>query len=463
MAAASGSEEVEGSQSIGGQAMPFDSGAARLRSGRTVVVCRIHFVENLPMTIHPMISALRRHKASVVLIALQIALTLAIVCNAMFIIGQRVQRVNRPTGLNEQDLFLVSQQWVNAPIGDDPGSIQKLDAMEREDLATLRALPDVESVTPTNSLPLLEHGWDGVVSLKPDAGTSDSMTHDTYYFGDENFVHTLGLRLVAGRDFNAGDVTISTGASRARSSIVIVSKALADKLFPKGDALGKVVYLDGNATPVTIIGEVDRLQSPYTGNFANNFVWNTVIEPVRTIGSDYAVRAKPGRLQAAMREVAPALYQANPMRVLDDDSVKSFADIRSAAYRADKGMAALMSVICVILLGVTAAGIVGLTSFWVGQRSHQIGIRRALGARKVDILRYFQMENLFIVSIGVVMGMVLAIGLNLLLMTHYEMDRMPMFYVFIGVAVVLLLGQCAVFVPARQASNVPPVVATRSA
>ncbi|MGN6382130.1 MAG: ABC transporter permease, partial [Dyella sp.] len=83
------------------------------------------------MKLHPMIAALRRHKAGVVLIALQIALTLAIVCNAVFIIGERVARVNRPTGLDENNLFLVTQQWVGAPSGDDPASVDKLDNMQQ--------------------------------------------------------------------------------------------------------------------------------------------------------------------------------------------------------------------------------------------------------------------------------------------------------------------------------------------
>jgi putative ABC transport system permease protein len=150
------------------------------------------------------------------------------------------------------------------------------------------------------------------------------------------------------------------------------------------------------------------------------------------------------------------------MRVLDDQSVKSFADVRAEAYRADVGMAVLMGVVCLILIGVTAAGIVGLTSFWVGQRQRQIGVRRALGARKVDILHYFQTENLVIAGAGAVIGVLLAIGLNLWLMHHYEMDRLPVLYVIVGVVAVLTLGQAAVFAPARRASNVPPVVATRS-
>ena len=125
-------------------------------------------------------------------------------------------------------------------------------------------------------------------------------------------------------------------------------------------------------------------------------------------------------------------------------------------------MAILMGVICLILLAVTGAGIVGLTSFWVGQRHKQIGVRRALGARKLDILRYFQTENLMIAGGGAFVGIALAIGLNLWLMSRFEMDRIPVLYVLFGVGVVLLLGQLAVFAPARRAANVPPVVATRS-
>jgi putative ABC transport system permease protein len=419
------------------------------------------------MTLHPMISALRRHKAGVVLIALQIALTLAIVCNAVFIIGQRIERVNRPTGLDENNLFLVSQQWVGAPSGDDPGSVDKLDSLQQADLAALRSLPDVASVAPINSLPLLNSSWNGAVDLKPGDTRQGSFngTRTTYYFTDEQALSTLGLRLVAGRNFTVADVRHQGFRDQSEPPIVILTKALGDKLFPKRDALGKVIYLNGSSTPSTIVGLVERMQVPGTGSWTNAFVWNATLAPVRLDANfaRYAIRAKPGRLEAAMHAVTPALYKTNPLRVLDDDSVRSFALIRGEAYRADVGMAILMGVVCLILLAVTAAGIVGLTSFWVGQRHRQIGVRRALGARKVDILHYFQLENLVIASAGAVIGLLLAVGLNLLLMHHFEMDRLPVLYVLTGIVMVLALGQGAVFVPARRASNVPPVVATRAA
>jgi putative ABC transport system permease protein len=115
-----------------------------------------------------------------------------------------------------------------------------------------------------------------------------------------------------------------------------------------------------------------------------------------------------------------------------------------------------------VLLAITAAGIVGLTSFWVGQRRKQIGVRRALGATQRDILSYFMTENLLIGIAGVVVGALLAVGMNLWLVTQFEMARLSLLYVAAGVVALLLLGQGAVLAPAMRAARVPPVEATRS-
>ena len=419
------------------------------------------------MSVHPILAALRRHKAGVTLITLQIALTLAIVCNAVFIISQRVERIQRPSGLDESNLFLVTQSWVGAPTGDDAASIDKLDAMQRSDVATLRSLPDVQSAIAINTLPLINSTWSGGIGLKP--GQQSSTAHAAFYFGDEQMISTLGLRLIAGRNFTAADVTHMGFRGHNRPAMVIVTQALADKLFPQGDAVGKTIYIDRD-TPSTIIGVIARMQVPSVESWANSWFLNSVLIPTRLDAgfARYAVRAKPGRLQAAMREAPKALFAANPMRVLDtggtyeDSDVHSYSDIRAHAYRADVGMAILMGVICLILLAVTGAGIVGLTSFWVGQRHKQIGIRRALGATRRDILRYFQTENLMIAGAGVVLGAILAVGLNLWMMQQFAMNRMSLLYVLIGVIALLVLGQLAVLAPALRAAAVPPVEATRS-
>jgi putative ABC transport system permease protein len=419
------------------------------------------------MKLHPILAALKKHKAGVTLITLQIALTLAIVCNAVFIIGQRIDRINRPSGIDESNLFMITQSWVGAPSGDDEGSVEKLDSMQRTDVATLRNLPDVESAIAINTLPLVNSTWSGGIGLKPNQQNSTAQA--AFYFGTDQMIPALGLKLVAGRNFTPADVNHMGFRGHNRPPIVIVTKALADKLFPKGNALGKTIYVDRD-TPSTIIGIIARMQVPSPNSWANDWFWNSVLIPTRLDAgfARYAVRAKPGRLQAAMQEAPKALFASNPMRVIetgtdfDETSVHSFADIRAHAYRADRGMAILMGVICLILLCVTAAGIVGLTSFWVGQRRKQIGIRRALGATRSDILRYFQSENLLIAGAGVVLGAILAVGLNLWMMRQFQMDRMPVLYVLTGMLLLLALGQGAVFAPARRASNVSPVEATRS-
>ncbi|MBS0557165.1 MAG: ABC transporter permease [Proteobacteria bacterium] len=416
------------------------------------------------MTLHPMLAALRRHKAGVVLIALQIALTLAIVCNAIFIIGSRIERIQRPSGLDEQNLFMVSQQFVGAPTGDDEATTDKLDSLQLADLSTLRNLPDVQSATPINSLPLANSTWSGGASIKPDE--KNEAARVVYFFGGKDLLKTLGVRLVSGRDFTDAEIGHRAFRAANKPTVAIISQALADKLYPAHDALGKAIYFDGGTSPTTIIGIVERLQASTVDSWANAFAWNTALIPTRLDAgyARYAVRAKPGRMDEAMKAATAALYKANPMRVFffDGKGARGFDEIRANAYRADRGMAILMSMICLILLAVTGAGIVGLTSFWVGQRHKQIGVRRALGARKRDILRYFQTENLMIAGGGALAGIALAVGLNLWLMHRFEMDRIPVWYVLLGVGVVLLLGQLAVFAPAHRASNVPPVVATRS-
>jgi putative ABC transport system permease protein len=417
------------------------------------------------MTLHPIISALRKHKAGVVLIALQIALTLAIVCNAIFIIGQRVHTMSQPTGLDESDLFIASQLWVGVPTSDSPADVARLDALQKEDLAALRKMPDVVSVTPTNSLPLFSSSWTGSAGIKPGNGEYDGFSKGTallaYYFTDEQALSTLGVKLVEGRFFRADEVINIGSQEPRRPDVIVITAALAKQLFPGESALGKPLYLDGGTAPIRVIGIVDRLQAPSS---VRRYAWNSALIPARLDSrfSRYVIRVRLGRLAAAMKAVPGVLYGVNPMRVLDDENIQSFSQIRSRAYESDMGMAGVMAFVCLILLGVTAAGIVGLTSFWVSQRNRQIGVRRALGARRIDILRYFQMENLVIASSGAMLGIVMAVTLNFVLMRFFDMDRLPMAWVWIAVGVVLVLSQAAVYVPARRASRISPLAATRA-
>jgi putative ABC transport system permease protein len=411
----------------------------------------------MSIQIKPILVALRRHKAGTLLIALQIALTLAIVCNALFIIHQRLANLSERSGVDEANVFVIQNQWAA------DWTTQQIDAQVRADLLALRQLPSVRDAAPSTGYPLQGGGWDNFVTMTPDQvkPTTDSAV----YMGDEHLLDTLGLRLIAGRNFRPSEVLVMGTQQVVIPPVVIVSKALADRLFPDGSALGKSFYAM-SATPSTIVGIVDRLHRQGVSQFDKAHAGQSLIWPARpddARGIFYIVRAKPGQLTAAMREAPKALYAQSRMRILDPkDGIRDYAQIRHRVFDSDRGMAILMGIISAVLLAITAAGIVGLTSFWVGQRRKQIGVRRALGATRHDILNYFLTENLMIGLGGVIVGAVLAIGVNLWMVTRFEMDRISVAYLGIGVAVLLLLGQGAVLAPALRASRVSPVEATRS-
>ncbi|KQX97115.1 peptide ABC transporter permease [Rhodanobacter sp. Root480] len=409
------------------------------------------------MQIKPILAAMRHHKAGTVLIALQIALTLAIVCNALFIIQQRIERMARPSGVDETNLFVIRSDWA------DKSDPQRIDAQMRADLIALRQLGSVQDAAPINSFPLLGSGWDNFIKLQPD---QVKMTTDSaIFFSDEHALATLGTRLIAGRNFTASEAGAQQPRDAMHAAQVIISKDLAHRLYPDGSALGKTIYVTMGRTPSTVIGITDTLQAHMTGSWAGPYAYNAVLVPAQLLNdyTYYLVRARPGQLDAAMRDAPKALFAQSRMRIIDHkDGVMTFAQVRQRAYGPDRGMAILMAIISAVLLAITAAGIVGLTSFWVGQRRKQIGVRRALGATRRDILNYFLTENLLIGIGGVMVGAVLAIGINVWMVSQFEMARLSLAYVAAGVVALLVLGQGAVLAPALRASHVSPVEATRS-
>ncbi len=404
------------------------------------------------MHIRPILSAMRRNKVGAFLIALQMALTLAILCNSLFIIEHRLTMMVRPSGVDEDNVFVLTNQWVGTP--DDLG------ARIAADLAAMRNLPGVVDAYESNSYPLRGGGWSEGVGLTP--RQVHPATHSSLYFADEHALNTLGVKLIAGRNFSPDEIGVREEVSPAYPPVVIITKALADKMFPDGPALGKTIYIEDR--PTTIAGIVEKLQTPWVSNsFGDKFVENSMLQPFRFMASGYhyVVRAQPGQLDTVMKQVQKKLLEINHARVLDE--VMPYADVRAKAYRNDRGLAIILGVVCAALLAVTAFGIVGLTSFWVTQRRRQIGVRRALGATRRAILVYFQTENVIIAAVGAAVGVALAVGLNLWMVTSFEMLRISPVYVLSGAVAVMLLGQFAVLWPALRAASIPPALATRAA
>lgn len=405
------------------------------------------------MEIRPILSSLKRNPVAAVLIAAQIALTLAILANVLFIVTDRVAKMGIASGVDEPNVLMLNNQ--NIGTARDPVRANE------EDLDAIRAMPGVLDATSAFSIPLGRGGWQTAVTLKADERIDGPERAAAMYFDDGHLLQALGSRVIEGRGFQPGEITPFQSGDQPNPPVVLVSKGLAERLFPGESAIGKMINITGNPGELQqrVVGVVDHLATPWPRSLNPDRV---VFVPSAAIGvGGFIVRAQPGERDRVMKAIEETLYKVNPNRVVSN--IRSFDEIRDAAFRDDMAMAVLLAAIGIALLAVTAFGIVGQASFWVTQRTKQIGTRRALGARRVDILRYFQTENALIALIGIAIGSALALGINAWLVQNMGIERLPWAWLPAGALVVLVLGQLAVLGPALRASRIAPAIATRSA
>lgn len=409
------------------------------------------------MEIRPIFSALLRNKTGPLLVAMQVALSLAILANALHVVTERRAVAARPTGLQDE----AATFYIHARNLKNDSAEQMLADLKRE-LEVLRAVPGVLSVSQVSQMPISNSGNTSSIAASPDQQNESGSASS--YFADDALVKTFGLKLVEGRDLQPSDVNeVDENKSREYPRVAIVSKAVSDKLWPGAPAVGKLLYFGTGqgASSVQIVGVVERLQTAHAQLGERGEM--SVIMPVRLYGQPgtiYAVRAEPGQGERVMKEAEQALRTASatPMILMS----RTVAEDRKRRYRADMSLSWMLVTVSALLLLITSSGIVGMASLWVTQRRKQIGVRRALGARKIDILRYFIVENILITSAGVVGGVLLGIGLNALLVSKLEMARLPVAYLASGAAVFWLLGILAAYGPAWRAASTSPALATRS-
>jgi putative ABC transport system permease protein len=405
----------------------------------------------MSLDIRPVVSSLLRNRTGAVLVAFQIAIALAVLVNAVFIVHQRIEKMNRPTLIDDQNLFGVA-------IGEFTDRFN-YDASLRMDLDYLRSLPGVVSASVSNSVPLGISGSGTTVWTQPD--NKGKRAQLNFFSMDEQGLKTLGVRLISGRAFRANEILPPLTAQNITDFVpqIIVTQVVAEKLFPHENALGKTVY-NIHGQPATITGIIDNMIG--TGWSGYEAVDQVAIMPQlpRLYGIDYLVRTEPGHRNAIMRTVEEHLSTSNPDRVVK--FVRSLEFFKKALYQDDRNMGVFLITVTVLLLAVASLGIFGLATFNVSARTKQIGTRRAIGARRADIVRYFMVENALITTTGIVVGCALALTIGYWLSLQYQLPRLDLYYLVGGVLALWLIGQLAAWQPARRASAVSPSVATRT-
>jgi len=401
--------------------------------------------------IRPVLSALLRNRTGAVLVAVQIAIALAVLVNAVYIVHQRIEKMHAPTGVDWRNEFWVQSEGFTSRFKAEPSM--------REDVRYLRSLDGVVDATPANSVPM---GWSNQSTyLFTNPNQKGAQLSVSFYAMDEHGLNTLGAHLIAGRAFRADEILPPVEAQNATDFVpeVIATQSLAKLMFPGTNALGKVVYDDaGHAA--TIIGIINDVIAPSWSVLQG---WNHVMLIPRTstmYGIGYLVRTVPGRRDAIMSQVEQHLAASNPDRVINE--VRSLEFFRNRLYREDRNMEVFLITVTLLVITICCVGIFGLATFNVSTRTKQIGTRRAVGGRRLDIIHYFMIENALITTAGVVVGCALALAVGYWLSLRYQLPRLDLYYLVGGILVLWFIGQLAVWQPARRAAAVPPSVATRT-
>lgn len=401
------------------------------------------------MSIGPIIRSTFRNPAGAALIALQVALTLAIIANAIFMIDARINKMGRETGAVNEEL-LVAQIFY---FGDSIDKKVQADI----DLRFLADKPGVKSVAYSSAVPLGNSNNSTTVCYSIDDESEENCPGGVSIFQSDKLVETMGLTLIQGRDFTPEEIFDSESLNDIKSSAVLISKAVADLFFPNGDAVGKSLGMWGR--PITVVGVVETLLRPNNGA-TGEFAGFSLILPAKRTSGFLLIRASSDAIEGIRAGLEADMMRLNDKRVLLNHC--TMAETAARAYRDDQAMIYLLLTVVGLLVSVTALGIAGLVSFSVANRKKQIGTRRALGALKRDILSYFLLENALVVGVAVVVGSGLAFLLNQFLMRNYQLPEIGMTYIAVSMGLLVAISQLATLIPAWRAAKVSPAIATRT-
>jgi len=412
------------------------------------------------MELGPILRAIMRKKVGVVLLVAEIAVTMAIVLNCLNLVIDNRARMTIPSGLDEENILAVTLRSYGEAFEDD----EFFDQVQQQDLALIRSQPGVIAATAIRPWPL--QGGGSSTQRKVVGASNETLVRTPLYSVDEHFIDALGLELAAGRPFDESDMPVpaedGTQPATPPPTNVIVTRALADALFPDGDALGKQITSASDEARNTIVGVVDYMHTPYDDG-ASGMEYRIIFFPGRpggASGSGYLVRTEPSAFAGLFTDLESRLATVNAERII---TTRSLMEIKMQGQFQNRFIVWVLTAIVTLLLSVTALGIFGMTSFAVTQRTRQIGTRRALGARKSQIVRLFLVENTVIALLGLGAGLVLAFGLNMLMVNAADnISRLSLGLVLLGMLIVWGIGALATLIPALRAARIPPVVATQS-
>ncbi|MBT1063206.1 ABC transporter permease [Bowmanella sp. Y26] len=402
------------------------------------------------MEIRPILLSLKQNKFMTILIALQVALTMAVLSSAILTTLVTLRAWNMPSGIPHDNIIRI-----NADFYDDS---QDLGAAMQRDLQRLSAQPGVEAIARTYAVPFRA---ENVLNVFTSQDENAAPMQTALVEAETSLFDVLELTLLDGRWLSVNDEVIEGAASGQRAASVMISADLAKALFAGQSAVGKTLWLSKGGDPVQVVGVYSNMMTgenlngrglSYHSLIRPQLLWSQENEP------EYLIRVDAGKGAAMIEEIVSLFYQEQGRYV---GASELLTRVQKRMYDGRGSRAMINLVISAVLMLITALGIAGLTSFQVNQRRKQIGTRRALGARKSDIIRYFLTENALVTLFGCLLGLLVTLYLMFELSERDEEN-----YLNMGVIGLIVLGMWAInaiatWLPARKAAQISPAIVTR--
>jgi len=390
--------------------------------------------------------SLKKARLTSGLVVAQISLSLLLlICAGLFMRSfLSAQQIN--PGFDPHNVLITSYDLFTAGYSDEKGV-----EFDRQLQSKLEALPGIQSVAMSTTLPL-EFDSDSTI-VKPDGYVPQA--NESMEIKDSivtpNYFHTMQIPIVKGRDFTPQD-------TKSSQRVVIVSEAFANRYWPNQEALGKQLNSDVTHEWFTVVGVARDVKFTSLNETPAPFLYFPQYQVYRP-GLIIAVRTAGDPLTFA-KTVEKTIHELNPdLFVFDVTTLESRTRFSSLAPRIAGTFIGAFGLLALVLATV---GIYGVTAYTTRQRTHEIGIRMALGASKEDILQLVLGHGMRLTFVGVALGLAASFALtrylSSLLLGVTSTDALTFSLVAILLCGVALF---ACFIPARRAMRVDPMVALR--
>jgi predicted permease len=388
------------------------------------------------------------------LVAGQVAFSLAVVFLASLLVASFVRLTTADTGFTKSGITLF-KIWSDELRQREAGSLAAVNTLEAQVIDRVRQLPSVTAASVSFWALFEGSAWSSLVKLP---GRQSDGTEVYYLEVSPGFIKTMGIRLLAGRDLQWRDVDQYTTLPDGPTP-VIVNDAFARRYFPDRTAVGRrfeQIVGRGPAQSQDIVGVVANAK--YRNVRENGLP--TVYLPSRGLtGKTLEVRSSQDS-EILARQVPLELSRIDP--AIKVTSVMQQAALVDNTLLKERLLALLSGFFGVVSLVLASIGLYGVLSYAVVQRTREIGIRIALGARQRAVMRSVLSDILTVAGLGVAIGLAGGLGLaRFVTALLYEVTPFDLMSIVLPVAVLLAAALAAAIAPARRAARVDPIVALR--